>query len=997
MIKVVSLLLSLAISCIAFARDLRPAQWFEEVPATDASTQHSFVISTVPGVRYTVESSSDLVTWTTQSQIYGLGQDHVTAMYQSTPPPPPLPGAPSATPYVLSRMVSLKMQPATDGGTVVSWASLDDGTGRLVKITGEMIPEWEFVPMFCERYGFFSFNIWHPAVEIEPPLVNSLLGTNDTAMLASLEANLADMNQKVAASIARSRLVPSAAAPDPDAQKFWRVLCDWSLDTDADGAPDWFEFHLAATQLAAVPPIGSGLRADPFDPDTDRDGHLDGSQLGEASPLFPNTGNPRYALFPINHVEGDYVTFPGAKQISNKGTVLFENGTWNGGKWTPLQVSSPGVYPYGLAINDNDVILGEGGPFDVQVNSNTVHTEGVCYWVSPDAAPQLLSCGNGTDRLIARASYAFAYAGLSPGPVLSDDGYCTMGTAVWQPYGGSGYFRGDSSSVWKLPLNGQPATQVPGDGGQFYNLSADIRWGNSYVEGYGGIHAPNLLPALTYSPLNLAVIGNKILAMPGNPTQIFEDGGWKVCSEYRNAIDLSSDGVGIARNFDGLIAPCYIYGKIASISRTAPDVPTDWNDPAVEFLDTTPGGWILAKGKQTIEITPGLPLFNYAVMLPIRVSGFYSKESPLNEVTTKYCGVDDFSIGSGYPGEAVQDRIWIMAPLGGPAKTVTINSPIEASHPLVLSADGIDFGNLNGIGVIYGTGGTLSIHATTTAVTGSEVTANLKLTAGNPTDPTAEDSTTALSKPIGLKVMKQRTLHVTVYQVVKITPGKPNNPPDYVPVKADLEAYLNDIYKPQLNLAVEVKIEPTPLVVDWDLGVHDRSLDDHGTLVPNTQFKSHSAEQNIVAAARDLLGPHDENISIFILGGELPIGNGAWGSTNTHERTCWVMGDDPNKDGYRNETGDPLPTGMHDFARFEPYDSKLQYRTIAHEIGHVLVGEGHPDDIISSGKAPLLGTDNTQRLMVTGSKRGPDPGNLLVKREWDEAEGWMEGNIKDIE
>jgi hypothetical protein len=61
--------------------------------------------------------------------------------------------------------------------------------------------------------------------------------------------------------------------------------------------------------------------------------------------------------------------------------------------------------------------------------------------------------------------------------------------------------------------------------------------------------------------------------------------------------------------------------------------------------------------------------------------------------------------------------------------------------------------------------------------------------------------------------------------------------------------------------------------------------------------------------------------------------------------------------------------------------------TIAHEIGHVLVGEGHPNQPRTPGPARLPGTDHSKRLMASGAFR--NRGNLLVKAEWDKAEKWL--------
>ena len=61
--------------------------------------------------------------------------------------------------------------------------------------------------------------------------------------------------------------------------------------------------------------------------------------------------------------------------------------------------------------------------------------------------------------------------------------------------------------------------------------------------------------------------------------------------------------------------------------------------------------------------------------------------------------------------------------------------------------------------------------------------------------------------------------------------------------------------------------------------------------------------------------------------------------------------------------------------------------TIAHEVGHVIVGDGHPNKD-GGGPAPLPGTAHRERLMYSLT-----PYHLsftrLVKGEWDEAEAWF--------
>ena len=66
-----------------------------------------------------------------------------------------------------------------------------------------------------------------------------------------------------------------------------------------------------------------------------------------------------------------------------------------------------------------------------------------------------------------------------------------------------------------------------------------------------------------------------------------------------------------------------------------------------------------------------------------------------------------------------------------------------------------------------------------------------------------------------------------------------------------------------------------------------------------------------------------------------------------------------------------------------------QQKTISHEIGHVIIDVGHPNEGILRGPAGLDGTLHRKRLMRSGKINISSPGHLLVKAEWDAAERWL--------
>jgi len=82
------------------------------------------------------------------------------------------------------------------------------------------------------------------------------------------------------------------------------------------------------------------------------------------------------------------------------------------------------------------------------------------------------------------------------------------------------------------------------------------------------------------------------------------------------------------------------------------------------------------------------------------------------------------------------------------------------------------------------------------------------------------------------------------------------------------------------------------------------------------------------------------------------------------DQTCWVRG-----------------------SSTEEYNKDEAENVIAHEIGHVIVGKGHPD--ANGGPAILQGSDDNARLMATRSSSAWTKAKLLVKEEWDAAQQWL--------
>lgn len=154
-------------------------------------------------------------------------------------------------------------------------------------------------------------------------------------------------------------------------------------------------------------------------------------------------------------------------------------------------------------------------------------------------------------------------------------------------------------------------------------------------------------------------------------------------------------------------------------------------------------------------------------------------------------------------------------------------------------------------------------------------------------------------------------------------------------------------------------LEPAPLRARWDAN-NDTSFD--------IQTGTGPSREEATILAEIPANPEVYDIRVFLVANSAPLSSGidAYGLTIRDQRTCWVLGSKFGKN------------------RNKPY----LLDTIAHEIGHVFVGDGHPDQSAQPGLAPLPGTQHTCRLMCSGPN-SDGSSRLLVKGEWDEAEKWL--------
>jgi len=753
-------------------------------------------------------------------------------------------------------------------------------------------------------------------------------------------------------------------------------------DANQNGMADDWETSEIAYLIDSDPQTWGYLDLRALDPDTAYwDSSLTAAQAF-ASGSSPGATSvpklkdmPRYALFHITTAQpaGD----PSPLQISDKGTVLYRNGTWAAGVWTHLASTATGIVPHiipalaeACSINDNDQILGFYSTSD---NS-------LCYWRLPTASCQPIFAGNKTANphtYIAKistqtnVSWGLSNHCLFPGPVLSNDGEFFMDS--WKLDANNHYVR-FAFSRWALPINeGDPAiikTPFLTNSGAIYNQS-DIEWaslgayGNPFGGGSSVVKAGNQLPQLPYLPTNvIARPDGAVIAMSNDSSKTgasYYNGNWHMDSAYAKAIDMSTDGTAIGHAQDNKIAPCLLDSIWVGIDRSAPRLPADWKDSTAQLLDTTPGGWILAKRGPASSPT-------HAVMLPIKVDGKNNDVAPSNMESAG--GVDRLSMTAD-KGTGQKPEMWIMAPIGG-ANTVRFRSPLNSISKLALSCEKANFTPPEAAN------SDVQIGVSGNAAKSDDVKAKLSL--GN--------SVESVSTPIMVKVMKKRTVKIALHMVkgkVKDHPETVTTPP-HMPTKAGVENYLNAVFGKQVNVffdctepIVEAGTDGTGILFDEDgnkvLNLL-RNGREYGLATPNAQSTASSPTKNI---------------DIWVIGGGIKM---IYIDPEDIDGTPQIL--DGCTFGSKVIISDLYEDPERPRNMNEQQKAKYVLFVIAHEVGHVMTGmANHPQDKNSPARLewndaktdPYVAT----RLMCDG--RGivnpNDPGIRLIKAEWDLIEDWL--------
>lgn len=908
--------------------------------------------------------------WNQEQTFYGLGQDIAFPMIQTAPPPSPPPSQSTPPSSAPSKYVSLIMRTTTTHSIVLSWKSLDHGQPVEHHLNDLALSHhWVSFPLYMRRFDGIYFCIWHPSL-LAIPKVNQPLGTLDSAMIAAFTTHFAEMNQEIIDSIARARLNPvSAPPPDPNSRKFFRLVADWTLDSDFDMRPDWLEFMAMqgrnGMQLVttAVDENGNSFQitANPFGDaytpsgglvgkvaDSDQDGVSDVADVHPSEPLLNwERASFRYAMFPVTIPDAEEAHDRRALQANALGQVLFRHSVWRNAVHTALNTEGL-EWAHSLAMNDHGHILGNSSfPYSETTSGNAATTNTITalsWWTAAHAVPTKIKAASpqGGD-VFAGMTEAHYWEGIKGEEIFGDSGrFCALTVLPMNLLQPNPPPTEPVTALWSRNEAGQYSYQEVEQGLHFVN-SETHAW--KFPDENGSTIVDNQTVTALVSKFVRLPTGPQIACTHDHPRSksYFKtgSGGWKTLPDLESLKDFSPTGIGITA--ENLLWINRALLPIKSMAPSADGAENVWND--YELLDLSPKGHLLAAKESPSSNSSNAPAHTATVL------GYpFSLED--NEPATGVDNLSQTTIPSDAENNGFQEKLWVMAPQG------TWLDPVHGTQPnsnrFTIKAPLDDLTATFTLNNATSTNYELTGNSTVVELTGT----GTSTTDGNIT--ISMNGNTSQSFPIGVKSMKRRTVNVHLYRcqhATTVTPGV-DDPYDYD--VAAMTAYLDKVFGSQINAYFSVT--ESDLVAGQD--------GNPSPLYPTIQ----QDEVNYISTAaidemiETLPFPENADIRVYAVGHMIRTSNSI------------ASGIAP------EDTNTVFLEPMRIFENNPDMREEYAMRTLAHEIGHVICGSGHPDE--GYGPAILPGTDHCKRLMCSGNVKH-DSTSLLVKREWDMAEAWL--------
>jgi hypothetical protein len=826
----------------------------------------------------------------------------------------------------------------------------------------------------------------------------NFLPDDDDVFLEAFKAELPALNLQMDQGNFVTHAPPVLVQGAPQEKGFMKVVADWSLDSDSDGTPDFVEFRNLANgfPLAEIYSADSNNNGviDSLETDSDNDGIVDKLDLDIVDPAldWERTRAPKYAAFAFSIP--NVSNWPDADkplQINDHGEVLFLRSVWQSGETYSLAYEGIGIENcVARGMNNLGTVIGFGLRNGQPMPKNPVFSVGppgggiignaqvVCRWDDRDSLPVAIVDQYGYGAV------AFGDAGgwgedISPDSLIDDAGRFIAVRA------------GDPAVLcsWTFdPLTGKYSSQVIGEDRDQLNsvLAPSIAWGPGFLNG-GILEDGGSLANLDFSPYKITRKTNGRLAAFSKTGSLMYSqvsaGSWKLAKV--KGMDLSDVGIfvtdSVQFNFRGrsgkipVVAP-----KVGEVIATAPGL-----------FDISPSGFALGLRPEKVNNA-----YQTYAFLPISVD-----EVTPHEGVDWHTAQTPFGPTKGIVDEPLdgEGRFWIMVPKNGPAPGKTkavIKSWASTENPVKLVAPGI---------VITPSVVTSSNEIVEFERTSSDVgDVDINIQVGD-----VGEWVSANSTPLGIKVMEKRVISITVWSITAKGPATPQNATGLTKVdplftKEGVESFLNRVFGKQTNAYFEVTwndrspATQAPLYPSWDQKL-DGATSFLGTPDVFDITYDPDKETNPGPEASAVKAAHfDANaaINIYLIATTDHKGIQAHGLDGQKRTSFGVANGFAYPDLRIAFIDASLGSDLFSSAeKAERLPDRL--RTIAHEIGHIMIGAGHPGQAGNSSPSPLPLTNHIERLMSGGDlARFSLPGEqglLLVKEEWDLIEDWLNTRI----
>ena len=810
----------------------------EDVTFEDYSTWQTIQVATKAGVKYSVERSQNLEDWEAIATFTGFGQEYSVPIFEKSPAIAQTPTSSTESNGDPHTIVNIYLNPSLSNPTqtVVRWVSLTGNTLVSFSIPQVLDPAWSLSPLVCEyspetSFAYFILTSSTP-FEPESSIAEEDFPEADQEFLEAFQADFPTLNTLVADSQAGHSFLPERPTTPPGPRSFVRITTDWTIDTDGDGIEDWIEFELAQDPSHPSHEYASVLSFDSNDDgipdneqiDSDEDGIVDAFDISKTDLAIdwsnsPDHASPRYAAFHIPSPVGENEEVGPEPLCTNQyGDVLFLNSYFRNGVLHPLTQTTELISGCAaLGMNDQGVIIGLG-----LTDLNLLQSESESSSESGSSSGDSSFSGNGSFATFETVVVIWPNFEADPVPAYIEQSQeLILADPIWDlenEYPPDNLIdkqlrffaniQDENNNTIRTPWTfnsdtGEISFTEAEDPNLSYLADEGLTWGLSdgktIIRGIAGNKAiPSPIKRFGFRP------ETQETAFDGGQLIVPKDNSWiRSSNTALDALDGSSLGV-----FCSDHTTIWNNGNSEYFANQTDRMETHESAPLlnyfwarIRFTDSSPNGWLLGKNAASANET-SIPTL---ISMPVIVT------SP-----QKAAGVDNYSPTSNTPRRNSNGRYWVSIPIGG-STDVIIQCPASPENP-------IDFENPNGIlpKKVTLTQPETAIALSTTLTSAQELSPGFRI-----------GTNSAISLPIGYKIMEPHTLKVTVWHVG--LSGINNNGqsfedgPEIVFTKEELEEALNKIFQPQINTTVEVKIE-NPVNFDWDITPKNGLFDVQGSI-----------------------------------------------------------------------------------------------------------------------------------------------------------------------